>query len=378
MPSAPRELNDGAVQDADLSLPHRYESELRRFLVGQLGQEFEEIDRDTPLLETGILDSILIQSLLAFIEDEYQILLPAEEVRPERFGTIGGMAEVILRCRGEVLSAEATDALEVLNRIMESYGLEREWIELPTGRRHILRSRGRSPTLVLLSGLGSPASSWGMLLRALNDQREAIALDLAGFGVSESNRDGDFSFESHVRDTMAVIDHVTTEPCVLVGNSAGAMIAAEVARIRPDRCRALIVISFGRVRDGRMWWRTLEQLSDDVDAFWTHAFYDPPPLTNRLKAQLESTLASRAYRDFLDKETVAGLDQVFGGIKAPTMFIGGMEDGIISREIVEAGAAQVQGARLEWLPRCGHYAQSERSQEVLVYLESFLSQTLGG
>jgi hypothetical protein len=38
----------------------------------------------------------------------------------------------------------------------------------------------------------------------------------------------------------------------------------------------------------------------------------------------------------------------------------------------------VPGARLEWLPRCGHYAQSERSEEVLVYIEHFLGQVLAG
>ena len=71
---------------------------------------------------------------------------------------------------------------------------------------------------------------------------------------------------------------------------------------------------------------------------------------------------------------MAKLDGVFAGLHLPTMFIGGMNDGIVDAAIVQAGAEQVTGARLEWIPRCGHYPQSERSEEVLVYIEHFLKQ----
>ncbi len=354
-------------------LRRQCEAEIGRFIVEQLGEGFEEITCDTPLIRIGILDSLLIQSLLSFLEIRYSILLPAEEVRPETFGTIRDIAAVVERCAGGEYVADGSNAFEVLNRLMESYGLGRRWIERPGRRLHLLTCRGAKPTLFLLSGLGSPASSWGLLMRSLQGKREAVALDLGGFGVSDAPRDGDHSFAGHVGDAIAVLEAVAGGPAVLVGNSAGAMISAEVARRRPDLCRALIVISFGRVRDGEGWWRALRALSADVELFWRRAFHDPPPLNAGLRAQIESTLSSRAYQEFLDPAAIAGLDRLFAGVDVPAMFLGGMNDGIVDPAIVEEGAAQMPGARLEWIPRCGHYAHSERSEEVLVYLEHFLA-----
>jgi len=83
-------------------------------------------------------------------------------------------------------------------------------------------------------------------------------------------------------------------------------------------------------------------------------------------------LSSDAYLQFLDEGALAQLDRQFADLQLPTLFIGGLEDRIIAREVVEAGAAQVPGSRLEWISRCGHFAQSERAEEVRVYVDHFL------
>lgn len=341
-------------------------------MLEQLGDEYAELQADTPLLDSGLLDSILMQSLLAFVEDRYRTLVPAEWVRPERFGTLRQIAEVVQACCARDARAEGTDSYEVQNRLMAAYGLERVWLALSWGRQHLLRCAGRRPTWVLLSGLGAPASSWGLLMRSLNGVREAIAIDLAGFGVTPEPDDGDLTFPAHVRRTLAVLEQEVAEPVVLVGNSAGAMIAAEIARLRPELCHALVLISFGRVGDGARWWQTLQTLAEDPAAFWSRAFHDPPPLTDAIRRQLSETLASRAYREFLDPATVGRLDAFLQDVRAPTLFVGGLDDGIIPPAVVEAGTRQVPGSRLQWLPRCGHYAQSERSEELLVCINEFL------
>jgi len=350
--------------------------EIRLFLVERLGPDFGAIDFDTPLLDWGLLDSITMQVLLGHIENRYSITVPPEVVKPETFGTIRDMAAVVQQQRtsGELAAAEPFEALNVL---LESYGIGRRWVDLPAARQHILECPGTSPPLLLLPGLGSPASSWGNFLRSSHGKRRAFALDLPGFRISDDLSNSDRSFRAHVDNAIAMIEQVVRQPCVLVGHSAGGMIAAEIARRRPDLTRAMIIVSFGRITDGASWWRELHRLSADPAAFWQRAFRDPPPLTDALRTQLAAILDSPAYHEFLDRDAVAGLDRTFAQLALPTLFVGGLEDRIVDRRYVEAAARQVPGAHTAWIPRCGHSAPTEKSEEILVYVEHFLRGALG-
>ncbi len=365
-----------AAADKRLAPHQQCERELHAFLVDRLGPDFQEMDADTHLLELGLLDSIMMQVLLAHIEDRWAVTVPPEVVRPETFGSIRQMAKVVLQLRRKHQSVSHDGALEAMNGLMESYGIERLWVDLPAARQHLLACSGSGPPLLLLPGLGSPASAWGTLLRSLRGRRRALALDLPGLRVSEPLRGDDQSCRAHTTNVIELIERVIGEPCVLGGHSAGAMVAADVAHRRPDLVRALIVVSFGRVREGEAWWRELRRLADDPDAFWRRAFADPPPLTAGLRKQLGAILASAAYRDFLDAEAVARLDHLLAGLSLPTLFVGGMEDRIIEPCVVEDGAQQIPGAKVAWIPRCGHFAPSEKPEEVLVYFDQFLREAL--
>lgn len=50
--------------------------------------EWLPLKNDTPLLESGILDSLALLSLLVFIEEEFGILLEDFELIPENFNTV--------------------------------------------------------------------------------------------------------------------------------------------------------------------------------------------------------------------------------------------------------------------------------------------------
>jgi pimeloyl-ACP methyl ester carboxylesterase/acyl carrier protein len=371
--SGPGQPDGGAGAGVGALLGEACARDLREHLVRDLGEEFGDIDLDTPLLDAGILDSIRIQGLLGHIEERFGLLLPAEAVRPESFATLRLIGQTVATCARTQAAGAAAEPLEVLNGILEGYGLRRQWVDADGSRVHVLRVAGASPPMVLLSGLGSPASSWGTLMRSLMGRREAIAIDACGFGVSAEPADGDYTVGGHVRRTAAVLDALRVTRCVLVGNSAGAMVAADLIRARPGLAGALVAISFGRVRDGGAWAQGLSLLARDADEFWARAFVNPPPLTPALRAQLERTLGSPAYAGFLDDSAIGRLDGLFAGLGVPAMFIGGLGDRIIPPEIVRAGAEQAAG-RLELIPRCGHYAHAERSEEVLVCLEHFLRE----
>lgn len=56
-----------------------------------------EVTEDTPLLESGLLDSLLLMNLIAFLERKYGIEIPDEKVVPENFDSLRSIRLLITR-----------------------------------------------------------------------------------------------------------------------------------------------------------------------------------------------------------------------------------------------------------------------------------------
>lgn len=71
--------------------------QIRRFIVDELTHEdgHETITDLDSLLERGILDSLGLLKVLAFIEDEYKITVSDEHIVPEHFESIGAIASLV-------------------------------------------------------------------------------------------------------------------------------------------------------------------------------------------------------------------------------------------------------------------------------------------
>jgi len=55
------------------------------------------IDDTTALLESGIIDSTGVMEMLLFVEEEFDIEVPPEDLLPENFNSIAGLADYIQR-----------------------------------------------------------------------------------------------------------------------------------------------------------------------------------------------------------------------------------------------------------------------------------------
>ena len=60
------------------------------------------IGDDTPLLESGIVDSLGVLDVVAFLEKSFMIQLSDDELTPENFGTVKSMASFVERKRSWV------------------------------------------------------------------------------------------------------------------------------------------------------------------------------------------------------------------------------------------------------------------------------------
>ena len=70
---------------------------VRGFIVGELMHQDAQaaVGDDDSLLERGILDSLGLVKLLTFLEQEYRIVLPDEEVIPDHFETISAIVALV-------------------------------------------------------------------------------------------------------------------------------------------------------------------------------------------------------------------------------------------------------------------------------------------
>lgn len=96
-----------------------------------------------------------------------------------------------------------------------------------------------TPTLVLIHGWMCDQSYWENQIPALAESFGIITVDLAGHGLSGSDRQN-WTIASLGGDVAAVISHLQLENVVLIGHSMGGRVALEVARLLPGTIIGII------------------------------------------------------------------------------------------------------------------------------------------
>ncbi|MHC4223960.1 MAG: acyl carrier protein [Planctomycetota bacterium] len=59
-----------------------------------------EVEADTPLISSGIVDSFSMVSLKAFLEKKYSIRIPDEDATPEAFDTVNKIVVLVQKHQG--------------------------------------------------------------------------------------------------------------------------------------------------------------------------------------------------------------------------------------------------------------------------------------
>jgi len=70
---------------------------LKQFITDELAPDLtpRDLDENQSLLGSGIIDSLGIMKLVAFIEERFQLEVSDEELIPESFETLSALAEFI-------------------------------------------------------------------------------------------------------------------------------------------------------------------------------------------------------------------------------------------------------------------------------------------
>jgi pimeloyl-ACP methyl ester carboxylesterase len=149
---------------------------------------------------------------------------------------VGGNA--IVRARPDDTYADGDDATWMS---VDWPSLTRE-VVVGSRRMNVVDSGGDKPPLLLIHGLGGAWQNWLLTIPAFMETHRVVAPDLPGFGHSEmpSGRISIQSFAHAMDELCRVLD---LEAPVVVGNSMGGFIGAELVLAFPTRVRRLVLVS---------------------------------------------------------------------------------------------------------------------------------------
>jgi pimeloyl-ACP methyl ester carboxylesterase len=101
---------------------------------------------------------------------------------------------------------------------------------------------GEGVPILLIHPSGATASTWGAATEELARIGRVIAYDRRGY--ARSGGEPVHSMSTHTADAAALLEHLQTPPAVVVGTSAGAAIAVDLAVRRPDFVRVVVAHEF--------------------------------------------------------------------------------------------------------------------------------------
>ncbi len=291
--------------------------------------------------------------------------------------------------------------------------------------------QGAGPAVVLLHGFPELAFSWRHQLPALaNAGYRAIAPDQRGYGQTDAPPNvEDYCADELIADVHGLLDALELESATFIGHDWGALVLWYMAMLAPERIEGLIILNIPhsprppvdpiqifRQRFGDDFYIVNFQDSDEADRAFAadpaHVF-DMMMRKNQVSRaqfeQLPPEMKSLSLLQVMARDQASGeplltederdyfasafaksgftgpinwyrnwtrnwqrLESVDQTIDIPTLFIGAVDDVIISPEFIEAMKPLVNNLEIHILEPCGHWSQQERPDEVNRIILSWL------
>jgi pimeloyl-ACP methyl ester carboxylesterase len=254
---------------------------------------------------------------------------------------------------------------------------------------------GQGPDLVLLHGLGASSFSWRHNRARLARHFRVITPDLPGHGRSPAPPGGDYHTEALVRGVEDFLDWQGLETVVLGGNSLGGGLSLILARERPARVSALVLLApaaaltripsvFLPLRLPVLGYGAAALLGPWLLPWFMRRVYCHP---ERLIPEAVAGYAP-PYRDFSRRLAlrqvcrqleIRPLDEIAAllrGLTQPATLLWGEQDRILPPAQGHWMAAHLPRAEFHLLPEVGHAPQEEAPELVNKIIIDFLGRSL--
>jgi pimeloyl-ACP methyl ester carboxylesterase len=291
------------------------------------------------------------------------------------------------------------------------------------GIRLALYEQGQGPPVIFLHGFPELAFSWRFQLPAIAEAGfRAIAADQRGYGRSSVPPNvEDYGIDCLIGDVLGLLDTLGLERATFVGHDWGAFVLWHMSLLCPERMdrQAILNIPFWprppidpialfRQQLGDDFYIVNFQDSNEADrAFASDPahFFDmlmrknqvsrrefdklPPdrrsislleifsrtkssgePLLSAVERDVFATAFAKTgftgpinwYRNWTANwERLEGVPQI---VEVPTLFVGALDDIVVSPEHIEAMKPFVTDLECHVLDNCGHWSQQERADDV--------------
>lgn len=214
-------------------------------------------------------------------------------------------------------------------------------------------SSGDGPlTIVLTHGLAAAEATWAAQVPALAAHHRVLAWDLRGHGQSDA-APGPCTIADLAADLRSVLDRAGVERAVVLGHSAGGVVAMQFALDHPQRTAGLVLVGTASECNAKA-----RQFYEDLAAIAAERGMDP--VRRRLgigaeqarQAPTDAATFARVARAMASLNT-APLTPRLGEIRCPAQIIVGDKDflGVGGSVILHRN---LDGSRLAIVPERGH------------------------
>ena len=236
--------------------------------------------------------------------------------------------------------------------------------------------------VILLHGLTDSWFSFSRILPLLPSSLHVFALDQRGQGDSDKPASG-YTMADLGDDVLAFMDTMGIREATIIGHSMGSFVAQRVAIIAPERVRRLILIGSATSAHNEVVLGLQQQLAElpaTMPVAFLHDFqystiHAPVPDTFMQRAIDESAkVPTRVASALLDGMLASGDSARIGGVRVPTLIMGGEHDAVFPKSEFLLLRERIAGSELRVYPGVGHAPHWEAPEDVVRDLLAFFDR----
>ena len=232
---------------------------------------------------------------------------------------------------------------------------------------------GDGQTYLVLHGGAGPGSMMG-LAQQLAQHGRAVVPTCPGFNA-EPRPEWFATVGDLALAFLALLERRNLSKVVLVGNSFGGWIAAEMALRHSPRIAGVVLLNGVGIDTGSPEKKIVDPSTVPPAERSALSFHDPskgfpPPSPDQLAVIVENQKTMRLYAGgpaLFDPNLRARL----GGISVPVLVAWGTSDRIVDADHGRLWAQSIPGARFHAIAEAGHFPHLEQPERVLGLIEDF-------
>ena len=261
---------------------------------------------------------------------------------------------------------------------------------------------GNVPLFILMHGFGASTFSWRYAMDSLSKQGEVLAYDRPAFGFTDRPTSwtgtNPYGFAGNFELLDGLIEKFgADQPIILVGHSAGGQLAAEYARLNPEKVQRLILVDPAVYSTGSSpsWLSALKvipqidrlgpflvrEVASSGQDLLKRSYYDQAQLTEEVRAgylaPLEIVGWERAFWEFSTASRDNQLKENLGSITQPTLLITGKFDEVVATADTEKLATEIKNSKLVIVDKSAHLPQEEQPNVFNSEVSIWITETTG-